>query len=158
MMDESLKNSIEKLKKNRESVPLRVLRTKYAKPFNALLSSISSGINTMIRDFCFDNLVFECMEDKQVFMQAAKAIVDSPEVHKKLQESAYVDMDYNEVISVIADDIAARVNKAYMSYWTSHCKKREDGKIYNSLIDSVWNSECEVWEDNKGGFYSMFAI
>lgn len=143
--------AIERLKRNREAVSLRALRTKYARAFNELLESINKGINSLIGD-CFDGLPFFDDSDKKEFIKKANVIIDDPLVFCKIQDAAYVQMDYDKLVDVLTGELAPKVLKeAYEPYWRKHCSEK-NGRIYNDLIDAVWNPHDKVWERDDGSF------
>lgn len=148
--------SIERLKRNRESVSLRTLRTRYAKAFNELLQSISNGINSLIGEVCFDGLYFSEISDKKEFLEKANLIIDDPLLYEKIQAAAYKHMDYEELVHVLADELAPKIwHEAYEPYWKKHCIEK-DGKVFNDLIDATWNPEMKIWENENGGFMLGF--
>lgn len=164
---EKFNADFQKLKHNREKVPLEELRTRYAKSYEALLDDIRANadwwIDTYIQTVGFkvardddaavaalrkriDNILEEERKPGGLFTQAYAALID------QLDETAFQQKAW-EIYHALDTD-------AYDAYFQRFNQYPADGsRIYNSLIKAFWDPaparyDQPCWVDEDGLYRS----
>lgn len=146
---------LQKLRKNRENVPLLILKTKYAKPYNELLEKIQFQTKEIIMRYLFSGMLVDAddEEDFQVFFKASQSILDAEAEAGTLKEiglAVYLEYDIDKALDIAVRKIRPKIlYDAYAPYWLKHCISHEDGGIWNDLIDMMWNNECGMWINSE---------
>lgn len=157
----------QKLKHNREKVPLDELRTRYAKSYEALLDDVRANaewwIDTYIRTVGFtvakdddaavaalrkriETILEEERRPGRLFSQAYAALID------QLDEEAFRQKAW-EIYHTLDTD-------AYDAYFQRFNQYPADGsRIFNSLIDGFWEPapsryDHPCWVDKNGLYRS----
>lgn len=157
----------QKLKHNREKVPLEELRTRYAKSYEALLDDVRANadwwIDTYIRTVGFtvakdddagvaalrkriETILEEERKPGGLFTQAYAALID------QLDETAFQQKAW-EIYHALDTD-------AYDAYFQRFNQYPADGsRIYNSLIKAFWDPaparyDQPCWVDKDGLYRS----
>lgn len=151
---EELKKSVERLRKNRENVPLETLKTKYKEAYEKLLEEIRdqateilnretmSGIRIRKADKDILDRIQETVNKGQFAKQAGKALFKHFSVEK------FVEIVENSREAVMA---------VWIPYWQSFCciyatpenweEPFPPPKIYNELTDEfLVDEEKNLWE------------
>ena len=147
--------AIEKLKKNREHVPLEVLKTRYASAYQELLDNIRDMVGELMKRILVQSLPF-CGDDpngKKQFLKEIQRIFEEEEVKdifRKISHAVFQEYDLYGALE-IAEQVWVRIcREAYGPYWLSHCYEHK-GLIHNSIIHMVWDREHEIWVDRDHG-------
>lgn len=154
---------LQKLRKNRENVPLEQLKTKYAKPYNELLQKIKKHTSKIMLQFLFSGMPLkprtkEDPEDAAVsrrFLEAAKRIINEEQqagVFGEISRAVFLEYSIEKALDIAAEKIYPRIlYEAYAPYWLRHCSIRMDqGYIYNDLIQMMWVPKWNVWISHDG--------
>ena len=87
-----IKSKINIYKKNRENIPLEVLKTKYAKAYNKLREEIKNGVEIIVSSYAHEGIrVHE--KDIKTFMPKVDAALEADGLSKRI--SRLVFRDYN---------------------------------------------------------------
>ncbi len=156
-----LTEKAERLRKNRESIPLETLRTKYRKSFAKLNSEIQQLLQEFLHSLLFGGLRFD-REEKAQFLscfQKMERIMKeerSAGTFQEISRAMYQEYNPEKALGVAAAKIYPRVIlEAYAPYWLAHCVRREDG-IWNDLINMHWDEPTRLWVSDKGEACIMF--
>lgn len=135
-----------KLVRNRAQVPLKVLKTKFAKSYNKLLFELKEHIDFFIDD-TIDNLC-----ERDVFSEEWNSWLDDRCAEAKAAErgigGAYncayhallINLDINGFFDAL-DPLFERIEAAYSLYWNAHCfwsGPPENRRIWNSIRNQYW--------------------
>lgn len=160
--EETLTGLIEKYRRNREAVPIGVLKTKYAVAYNKLCDSIKDGLKYIALQFP------PWITGRQIRVEYAGEIIElfnrlyaEGGYSKKLGRAAFKDMNPAEAIR-IANEIAANFGaelENYVStksclYATQPCwkvKEPEKPKIYNDLLGLFYDDATGSWREPEPG-------
>ncbi len=151
--------NIGRLKKNRQNVPEDILRTKYAGPYNALLSEIRKQTREMILDCTLSGFPImkewedeEFPEDKKDVETIILKINSTFELArisgsmKRIHDAVFREYDPQKAMGIagqIREDIE---REAYLPYWQKHCSLQDEGRvIYNDLVGMEWASK-NLWK------------
>ena len=160
--EETLTGLIDKLRRNREKVPLDVLKTKYAAAYSQLCDSIKEELKRMavrwpswlegrkIRKDYIDEMI-----------DLFNRLYDEGGYSKKLGRAAFKNMDPAEAIRItneIAANFETEVEKLVSSksclYATQPCwnpESPEKPKIYNDLLRMFWDDDRQGWREPEPG-------
>lgn len=153
-----LKKDIEKLKKNREKVSLQELRTKFAKPYNALLEKIKAETNDLLYHLLIGSLpaAAEDADDEQFlfFVSECKRIIKEEAekgTQQRISKAVFQKYDLEEALLIGFSEIGTRIEyEAYAHYWVHRCRVYQ-GKYWNELIGMWWNPDHGQWERKSDG-------
>lgn len=148
-----LRTEVQKLKTNKEKVPLDVLKTKYKKPYEELLNRIKDISSEIYRRKMFDGITIQ-NGDSDVLVAQIQNAVD--ERMKEVSHSLYREYDVDKFLE-IAEQMHTTVNNLWIPYWQSHCglyvlpENWEEGggtpRVYNDLTNEFCvDMEKNVWE------------
>lgn len=152
---------VEKLRKNREKVPLEALKTKYRKSYNALLSEIKTETEFFIFQFAFGGLPFRKGEDSEIeaFIQRANSVLDAERAagtFREISRAVFVEYDPEKALEVAAAKVWPRIwFEAYSPYWIRHCIRQEGGDVWNDLIEMRWHDEWCIWLAPDGRSWTL---
>nr|WP_325300214.1 hypothetical protein [uncultured Dysosmobacter sp.] len=147
---------LEKLRKNREQVPLADLRGKYRKPYMELLRDIKADTETMLIHFLVGGLPFDMSEKAEwdSFVNRVNEIIreaNKAGTFKEISRAIFREYDPDKALDIAARTIWPKVwYRAYSPYWIRHCRKRDDGRTWNDLIRMRWRQEWQIWEAEDG--------
>lgn len=147
---------LEKLKKNREKVPLEELKTKYKKPYTELLQDIKEKTEIMLLHFLFEGLPFNMSEkaEWQAFVDRVNEAIREEKqagTFREISRAVFKDYDPDKALDIAARTIWPRIwYRAYAPYWLKHCRKDKDGRSWNDLIQMRWRQEWQIWEAQDG--------
>ena len=160
--EETLTGLIEKLKRNREKVPLDVLKTKYAAAYNQLCDSIKAELKYIALQFPPWLTGRKIRQDYiDEIIELFNRLYQEGGYSKKLGRAAFKDMDPAAAIR-IAKEIAANfeteveqlVSSKSCLYATQPCwttDNPETPKIYNDLLRMFWDDKLQGWREPEPG-------
>lgn len=157
---EDLKTSVERLRKNREKVPIQILKTKYAKPYKELLNQISQQAKDVLIQVIFSHAFIE--QDQAGFQEYVRVSneIAAEETRKgtfrELGRILSREYDVDKFLEEACRRIWPRVwYEAYGPYWLKHCIRQQDGRIRNEIIDMIYNPEYRIWEAEDGLSFTL---
>lgn len=157
-MDEYREN-VEKLRKNKEKVPLEILKTKFAKGYRDLVCriknqtemliilQISAGMLILKEDQC---------EIKEITNRIQKIIDQEKMIMIKIGHLIFSEYDIDKAMELATEKIAYPCfREAYAPYFRKKCHQ-EDGIFKCDLLPGmIWNPENEIWISPDGRFTLM---
>lgn len=161
-----LLEDFERLKKNRENVPLEVLKTKYKKGYENLKHKIAQELKKYVNDLTALGIydlgddvtpkIWQSWENKiqEIMNQEAAAGLS-----KQLGHAVFGNLDLREFEELVIGRITLRVKyEVYAPYWLKHCKENATGEIENDLIGMKWDSKNNIWTGKSPDGGSCFTI
>lgn len=152
---------IQILKKNREQVPLEELRTKYKRPYTALLQDIKKKTEVMLFHSLIDGLPFNNNEKEEwraFSLRVKKAFQEEKRcgTFRRITQAVFHEYDPDKALEISALTLWPRIwYQAYGPYWLKHCIKQDNGEIWNDLIQMKWNSGTQTWRSKDGSSCSL---
>ena len=151
---------VQKLRKNRENVPERVLKTKYAKAYKALKEDVKTMTQLMLQDLLFPWPISADRDPEELMLQdgyrkRGQEIVDQATrtgIMKKISRKVFQEYDIFGAADIASESMAELIRlKAYGPYFQKHCW--EDGglihtdlyKHYSGGRTATWDEECREW-------------
>ncbi|MFR5517274.1 MAG: hypothetical protein ACLTIW_09770 [Blautia sp.] len=147
---------IKKLRKNKENVPIEILKTKYAEPYNELLEKIRRETEKILFQFIFGGILMrkDEPEERDAFLRKAQAIIDEEKAagtFREIARAVFEEYDADKALDIAAEKLHPRIwLEAYPEYWLKHCIIENDRPIWNDLIQMRWNSDLQIWESRDG--------
>lgn len=162
--EEHLKEMIAKLKVNREKVPIEILKTKYAEPYNKLCEGIKAELKHIALQFP------PWIEGRQIKAEYGEEIEKLTEelyaaggYSKKLGAAAFKNYDAGEAIR-IAGQFTQELEAALEDYtrtksclyataqcWPGLADQPQTPKIYNDLLRMFWDEAAGGWREPRPG-------
>lgn len=162
-----LSQDIATLRKNRENVPLELLKTKYKKPYAKLKEEIRAQFEIYMKHLIMLGILktgpdLTGTKAKSMADQIQK-VIDEEKAAGHLEEITHA--VFEEFNLVKAENLACgyyadRVKyEAYAPYWLEHIHQEPDGKITSDLLPGMtWQPESGVWVSfSKLSFTLMMA-
>lgn len=154
---------VERLKKNREKVPEKELRTKYKKSYENLLQEIKLDTEYFLLQYCIGWLPFFKEENqlKTDFMIKVQSVFDwakTEGVMKRISRAVFVEYDPEKILDIADEEILPKIKEAYEPYWARHCLIQPDGKIWNDLICMEWDHASNVWKRIDSGGWQAWTL
>ena len=145
----------EKLKHNREKVPLQTLQTKYERAYNTLAAEVMDGAVWFHRKY-LETLAFpthpqdtagnKWLADK---IAAIDAEEKKPGGLADQFRAALIDrLDKDEYDNLVYLSYERRLQEAFNPYWRRHCKRLDSGWIYNRIFKKFWWPKTEGYPDS----------
>lgn len=156
---EELCRKLDVLRKNRESVPLEQLKTKYSVPYRKLQEDIQSLAHQILESVLKSGMVmlkedFEVESEK--LTERLQVIIDSrKDIFEKISKALYVNYDAMKAADHMVELKGIVYEKAYGPYFRKHCIVLEDGRIYNEINEMYWNKELELWMTEDGNSWTV---
>lgn len=147
---------IKKLRKNKENVPIEILKTKYAEPYNELLEKIRRETEKILFQFLFGGILMrkDEPEERDAFFRKAQAIIDEERAagtFREIARAVFEEYDADKALDIAAEKLHPRIwLEAYPEYWLEYCIIENDRPIWNDLIQMRWNSDLQIWESRDG--------
>ena len=160
--EEKLTGLIEKYRKNREKVPLEVLKTKYAAAYNQLIEDIKAELKHIALQFP------PWLEGRKVRREYVDDISDI--FNRIYAEGGYSKMlgrlAFKEMEADAALYTAQQINKKFIAaleeyvsskaclYATASCwipEHPQTPKIYNDFLRMFWDEERKEWREPEPG-------
>ena len=135
-----LNQDIATLRKNRENVPLELLKTKYKKPYAKLKEEIRAQFEIYMKHI----IVLESMVNQiQKIIDEEKAAGHQKEVTHAVFEEFNLAKAENLACGYYTDRVKY---EAYAPYWLEHIHQGPDGKVTSDLLPGMtWHPEAGVW-------------
>ena len=137
--------AFKKLKANREKVPLEILRTKYAAPYEATVKAVLEGADWFADEYIrvldfprhpADKAGNEWLQRKidAIIKQEAK-----PGGLVEQYWAALIDrLDRDEYETLVWKRYDRLLREAFDPYWQRHCFRLASGWIYNDILRKFW--------------------
>lgn len=158
-MREYMKN-VDILQKNKENVPIELLKTKYAKGYNEIRCRIAQETKSCI--FFQISAGMRILEaDKQEEMpkilNAIQKIIDENDrTLKEISRIIFKEYDVEKAMNLAADKIAVPAwEKAYGPYFRKKCRLEAGVYICDLLPEMIYDMECGVWIGKDMSFTLM---
>lgn len=147
-------SDFEKLKHNREKVPLQTLQTRYERAYNTLVAEVEDGAVWFHRKY-MEALDFPTYpQDTAGNEWLAKCLAIIGEDEKKPGglidrcKAALIErLDMEEYHNLIAQSYEHRL-QVFNRYWRRHCKRLDSGWIYNRIFKKFWWPRTEGYPDS----------
>lgn len=149
-----LSQDIATLRKNRENVPLELLKTKYKKPYAKLKEEIRAQFEIYMKHIIVLGILktgpdltgakAESMVDQiQKIIDEEKAAGHQKEVTHAVFEEFNLAKAENLACGYYTDRVKY---EAYAPYWLEHIHQEPDGKVTSDLLPGMtWHPEAGVW-------------
>lgn len=117
-MDElirELESKINTYKKNRENIPLDVLKSKYAKAYNHLIDDIKQGLETIVSHYAHEGIMIR-QKDIKSFMPKIDAALEEYELTKKVSRLVFKEYNLAAAIEEVKNYRQTVAEKIYQEY------------------------------------------
>ena len=158
--EEILTGLIEKLRRNREKIPLSKLKTVYADSYHQLCQTIWEEIRHITVELP-DCLKRRAVEEPYVtgLISVFEKLLRDENYEEKLGTAAFRDMDPEETIriahnlrSAFQAEARGYIMKQTCICASESCFSREHPqppKIYNRILNRFWDEQLHIWRDPK---------
>jgi len=150
---------LDTLKRNREAVPLEVLKTKYKKPYDKLKQDISSAASEYVRA-----VTLEGIKIREDFVAEAKELIEGTiqqsGLLKQISRAAFKRQDMDE-IDALTLELKGRIQETLQSYYEQHLRlylcpecfgePPKEPEIYNEVTGCVLREGVWVQIDTRNG-------
>ncbi|MDD3251784.1 MAG: hypothetical protein PHV18_04395 [Lachnospiraceae bacterium] len=162
---EKLTESLEKLRKNKENVPLEILETRYKDGYGKLKSQIKELLQNVVTPTAAQTP--EWMAGRHVYKKeyADEMIKIFREVYaagnyaRRLGDAAYKHYSIPEVLS-LAREINAEYDRRLLQFFhtrtclyvTEECCRRDDPQIpgiYNDFVEKFYDEQQQKWTESE---------
>lgn len=149
-----LNQDIATLRKNRENVPLELLKTKYKKPYAKLKEEIRAQFEIYMKHIIVLGILktgpdptgakARSMVDQiQKIIDEEKAAGHQKEVTRAVFEEFNLTKAENLACGYYTDRVKYEI---YAPYWLEHIHQEPDGKVTSDLLPGMtWHPEAGVW-------------
>lgn len=157
---EKLAALLEKLRRNKENVPLEVLKTRYGKDYERLKAEIKEELLKVIIPIATGppDWLKDCKikkDSQEELVKIFNAIYDAGGYARKIGTATYKHYSLAEI-----ETLAREINGKYTAellklfhrktclYATEECfieDNPQTPRIYNDLVDKFWNEETQQW-------------
>lgn len=152
-----LEQDIATLRKNRENVPLELLKTKYKKPYAKLKEEIRAQFEIYLKELSLLGILKmgpDMTSEKQKEMAAGiQKIIDEETAAGHLREcthAVFEEFDLKKAENLICGYFTERIkHEVYAPYWLQHVSKDPEGRYITDLLPGMkWHPEGGgVWVD-----------
>lgn len=118
LLREELKQLLLKLKRNRDKVPLEVLKTKYKAGYQALCRSISQNASDYLKQITLSGFRVRKEYADEVIAAVNQAIADSG-ILRQLSKAAFAEQDINK-FDALAGQLKELIGKSMEALYTKH--------------------------------------
>lgn len=146
---EKFVTNLGRLKRNRDNVPLEVLRTRYAKPYGELCREIDEDTEKCWRAVCYGSMHIDYSDQEGVAEMQARieGIVEAERARgsfRRLHDIAHEEQSFERILEHIGSEIFPRIwFDGYGPYWLRHVTR--DGASFRcSLLGDGWHW-MEAW-------------
>ena len=158
----SLCKLLSTLKKNREQVPLHILKTQYKVPYEALIRQINETATAFVREVVFSKLLMNPDEDKEEQYFVIQEILNSSEMLKEmnhtLSKSYDVELLHRQALKLrecIEDALYPYIaRKDCLVIDMEHIENTPI--IYNTITRKVY--ENDQWVDRELNLQGKFLL
>lgn len=151
---EDLKKSVERLRKNRENVPLETLKTKYNAAYEELLTGIRDQATEILNRETMNGIRIR-KADRDV-LDRIQTAVDEGQFAKQAGESLFKEYSVEKFVEIVENARAAAM-AVWIPYWQGFCciyatpenweEPFPPPKIYNELTDEFLVDEKKnLWQ------------
>lgn len=151
---EELKKSVERLRKNRENVPLETLKTKYKTAYEGLLTGIRDQETEILERETVNGIQIR-KADKDILDQI-QAAVDKGQFAKQAGKALFKEYSVDKFVEIVENARAAALD-VWIPYWQGFCciyatpenweEPFPPPKIYNELTDEfLVDEEKNLWQ------------
>lgn len=149
-----LEQDIATLRKNRENVPLELLKTKYKKPYAKLKEEIRAQFEIYMKELSLLGILKigpDMTPEEQKEMEAGiQKIIDEETAAGHLREctkAVFEEFNLAKAENLACGYYTDRVKyEAYAPYWLEHIHQEPDGKVTSDLLPGMtWHPEAGVW-------------
>ena len=145
----------EKLKHNRDQVPLDILTTKYAAAYNAQVKKVQEGADWFFSKY-LETLAFPTHPKDEAgnkWLADCLAILEADEKKpgglRDQAKAALIDrLDLDEYENLVWQAYARRLQRAFATYWRRHCRWVGEPPrrwIYNDIFKKYWWPKSEEY-------------
>lgn len=152
--------SFEKLKLNREKVPIEQLETEYAGPYKALLAKVTKladwFANRYIKELAVPRHPKDAEGNDWLDKRVEAILQDERRSGGRVERyrTALIDrLNWDEFYQLVYEIYDCLRREAFNPYWQRHCHRMADGVIYNDIFNKLWWPEegCWINSDYKTG-------
>lgn len=151
---EGLKKNVERLKKNRENVPLETLKTKYKAAYEGLLTEIQSQATEILNRETMSGILIR-KGDTDILARIQSAM-DEGQFAKQAGKAIFQHFSVDKFVEIVENARTAAMT-VWIPYWQSFCcvyaapecfeEPFPQPKIYNELTDEfLVDEEKNFWE------------
>ena len=151
---EELRKRVERLRKNREKVPIEVLKTKYKKGYEELLEEIRYLAQKILKQETLKGIQIK-RGDEDIIQKIQEAI-DSGKFMRQTKQALFQDFSVDEFVKIVENSHAA-VMSVWIPYWQEFCclyaapecweEPFPQPKIYNELTDEfLVDEDKNIWK------------
>ena len=149
-----------KFKKNREQVPLELLRTKYAKAYGELVEWLEDYAEWYTREYIGIFALEENPKDPagNEWLRKKLAEIESEErkpgrLYQKIRDSLIEDLDeekFQANVRQLRNQFETWAYVPFVQHYNSFSGSPDKGRIYNSYINAYWQPDSHM---PSGGFW-----
>lgn len=151
---EELKKNVERLKKNRENVPIETLKTKYKKGYTELLETIRDQATGILNQESMNGIQIR-KADKDVLDRIQEAVVKG-QFAKQAGKALFKEYSVEKFVEIVENARTAAMT-VWIPYWQNFCcvyaapecfeEPFPQPRIYNELTDEfLVDEEKNLWE------------
>lgn len=149
-----LSQDIATLRKNRENVPLELLKTKYKKPYAKLKEEIRAQFEIYMKHIIVLGILktgpdLTGAKAKSMVDQIQKIIDEEKAAghQKEVTHAVFEEFNLAKAENLACGYYTDRVKyEAYAPYWLEHIHQEPDGKVTSDLLPGMtWHPEAGVW-------------
>ena len=155
-----LKESVAKLQRNREQVPMEDLQTKYATGYRALVAKIWK-LGEWWADCCVQAAPFPFTpgsDHEKEFTKRAGAVLWKEKaqpggLYEQMKATLIDDMDLVKFMDLALDVYEKVYYEAFQPYWDSNCRwvgPPENRWIKSDVTGHFWNPQKKCWYTKEG--------
>ena len=149
-----LNQDIATLRKNRENVPLELLKTKYKKPYAKLKEEIRAQFEIYVKHLIMLGILKTGPDltgaKAQSMVDQIQKIIDEEKAaghQKEVTHAVFEEFNLAKAENLACGYYTDRVKyEAYAPYWLEHIHQGPDGKVTSDLLPGMtWHPEAGVW-------------
>ena len=149
-----LDQDIATLRKNRENVPLELLKTKYKKPYAKLKEEIRAQFEIYMKHLIMLGILKTGPDltgaKAQSMVDQIQKIIDEEKAaghQKEVTRAVFEEFNLTKAENLACGYYTDRVKyEAYAPYWLEHIHQEPDGKVTSDLLPGMtWHPEAGVW-------------
>ena len=149
-----LNQDIATLRKNRENVPLELLKTKYKKPYAKLKEEIRAQFEIYMKHIIVLGILKTGPDltgaKAESMVNQIQKIIDEEKAaghQKEVTHAVFEEFNLAKAENLACGYYTDRVKyEAYAPYWLEHIHQEPDGKVTSDLLPGMtWHPEAGVW-------------
>lgn len=165
---EEYQKKLEIYRKNKQNVPLKELKTRYASGYNKLISDLKKMTEEILICVCTSGMLIikqdlsEPGGSGHEVIDVLNSIIEKARQEgsmRKISRAVFMEFDIYKAMEIAAEKIwqPAWYN-AYGPYWTEKCRTENGDIICDMLPGFTWDPDCSVWIQKKDGTVSFTAM